>query len=71
MPKQISLPLGDKPALTTGPAARHLGIGHSTLNKWRNEGRSPAFIKLSDRKFLWRVSDLDAFLEARRVAAKG
>lgn len=69
MAKQTPLDLQDEPAFRTGEAARHLNIAHSTLNKWRREGRSPAYITLTWRKFLWRRSDLDAFMEARRVEA--
>ncbi|MGE8130072.1 helix-turn-helix transcriptional regulator [Methylobacterium sp. NPDC080182] len=69
MAKQQSLDLRDKPALTTGPAADYIGVGHSTLNRWRREGRAPAHITLSWRKYLWPKHDLDAFLEARRVEA--
>lgn len=69
MAKQKSLDLRDEPALTTGPAARYIGVGHSTLNKWRREGRAPAHITLSWRKYLWRRADLDAFMAARRVEA--
>ncbi|MGU3663941.1 helix-turn-helix transcriptional regulator [Methylobacterium sp. A49B] len=69
MAKQKSLDLRDEPALTTGPAARHIGVGHSTLNRWRREGRAPAHITLSWRKFLWPKRDLDAFMAARRVEA--
>ncbi|MCJ2139421.1 helix-turn-helix transcriptional regulator [Methylobacterium sp. E-066] len=69
MAKQKSLDLKDEPAFTTGPAARYMGVGHSTLNKWRREGRAPAHFTLSWRKFLWRKHDLDAFMAARRVEA--
>lgn len=69
MAKQKSLDLRDEPALTTGPAARYIGVGHSTLNKWRRDGRAPAHITLSWRKFLWRRVDLDAFMAARQVEA--
>lgn len=69
MLKQQKLDLKDEPAFTTGPAAQYMGVGHSTLNKWRREGRAPAHITLSWRKFLWRRADLDAFMAARRVEA--
>lgn len=68
MPQQ-AFNLQDEPALRTGQAANYLGIGHSTLNKWRAAGRAPAHITLSWRKYLWRRSDLDAFMAARRVEA--
>ena len=67
MAKQISLDLQDEPALRTGNAARYLGIAHSTLNKWRLQGRAPAHIMLSWKKYMWLKRDLDAFMEARRV----
>ncbi|WHQ68624.1 helix-turn-helix transcriptional regulator [Methylorubrum extorquens] len=67
MAKQISLDLQDEPALRTGNAARYLGIAHSTLNKWRSQGRAPAHITLSWKKYVWLKRDLDAFMGARRV----
>ena len=69
MAKQISLDLQDEPALRTGNAARYLGIAHSTLNKWRAQGRAPAHITLSWKKYIWPKRDLDAFMAARRVEA--
>jgi excisionase family DNA binding protein len=69
MAKQQAFDLQDEPALKTGNAAPYLGIATSTLNRWRREGRAPAHITLSWRKFLWPKRDLDAFLEARRVEA--
>lgn len=68
MPQQ-SFDLQDEPALMTGRAAQYIGVAQSTLNRWRREGRAPAHITLSWRKYLWPKRDLDAFLEARRVEA--
>lgn len=69
MAKQQALDLQDEPALRTGKAAKYLGIGHSTLNRWRVKGCAPAHITLSWKKYLWPKRDLDAFMAARRVEA--
>lgn len=55
-------------ALTTQQAATYLGLAVSTLNKWRCHGGGPEFLKLG-RSVRYLQSDLDAFLEARRVAS--
>jgi excisionase family DNA binding protein len=67
MVKQTELNLQDEPAFRTGRAADYMGMGHSTLNKLRRQGRSPAYIVIGSRKYLWRQSDLDAYLDARRI----
>ncbi len=50
--------------LTTGQAARHLGLAVSTLNKWRVYGTGPSFIKLG--RVRYRISDLDAYTASHR-----
>jgi len=44
-------------------AARYLGIGVSTFWRFAQKGRLPKPIKYSARCSVWRVSDLDAFIE--------
>lgn len=52
--------------LTVPEAAKHLGVGVSTLDKMRMQGRGPRYLKLGSRIF-YRQSDLDAYLEAAVV----
>jgi predicted DNA-binding transcriptional regulator AlpA len=52
--------------LLTREAAAHLRAAESTLEKWRIRGDGPPFIRIGPRKIAYRLSDLDAWLEARR-----
>src|SRR3954453_19617582 len=53
--------------LRTPEAAQYLGVGESTLEKWRCSGYGPAFERAGTRIVVYRIADLDAFLAARRV----
>jgi len=50
-------------ALRAKEAAALLGLGLSTFWKWSSEGKLPKGIRLSPRATVWRLSDLEAFLE--------
>lgn len=53
------------PLLDTGQAAAHLGVTIGTLNVWRSTGRHQLpYLKIG-RNVRYRLSDLDAWLEAR------
>lgn len=56
----------DPPRLSVKPtaAAEMLGLSRGTLANWRAEGRGPRYIK-SGRQILYRVKDLDAWLNAQ------
>ena len=47
--------------LTTGEAARYLGLAPATLNKWRVYRTGPRFLKLG-RAVRYRRADLDAYV---------
>lgn len=47
-------------------AAKYLGMGVSTLDKMRVQGRGPRYLKVGNRVF-YRESDLAAFLDAAVV----
>jgi excisionase family DNA binding protein len=51
--------------LTLGQAARYLGVAQSTLRKWCDAGRVPAFTTPGGHR-RFRRRDLDAFLERSR-----
>src|SRR4051812_48243382 len=55
--------------LRTPEAAEYLGVGESTLEKWRCSGKGPVFERAGTRIVVYRVADLDAFLAARRVSS--
>jgi len=53
---------GDTDWLTLGQAAKYLGVAQSTIRKWSDLGRVPAFYTPGGHR-RYRRSDLDAFLE--------
>lgn len=48
-------------------AAAMLGLSRGTLANWRTEGRGPRYVK-SGKQILYRVSDLEAWLDAQPSA---
>jgi excisionase family DNA binding protein len=48
--------------LTLGQAAKYLGVAQSTIRKWSDEGRVPAFYTPGGHR-RYRRGDLDTFLE--------
>lgn len=47
--------------------ATRTGISADTWSKWRYLGIGPKYIKVSPRKILYLIEDVDRFLEARKV----
>ena len=47
-------------------AGAHVGVTAGALAKWRHAGTGPAYIRVGGR-ILYKATDLDAYLEARRV----
>ncbi len=54
--------------LTLGRAAEYLGVAQSTLRKWCDAGRAPAFTTPGGHR-RFRKGDLDGFLERSRPGA--
>jgi hypothetical protein len=55
------------PAVLREPhAAFYIGIAKTTLKKQRMQGRGPAFVRMG-RTIVYRLRDLDLFLETRLV----
>lgn len=55
-------------SFNTKEAARYLGVKDQTLRAWRSNGAVKIpFIKLG-KAVIYRVADLDAFIERNRVA---
>src|SRR5919197_6009204 len=55
--------------LTLGQAAKYLGVAQSTIRKWSDLGRVPAFYTPGGHR-RFRRRDLDAFLEHSGPAAR-
>src|SRR5438309_4480352 len=53
---------GDTEWLTLGQAAKYLGVAQSTIRKWSDLGRVPAFYTPGGHR-RYRRGDLDAFLQ--------
>ena len=51
----------------TPSAAVYLDVGEETLKRWRRLGTGPAYIRLAHSRVRYRVSDLDAWLDAQTV----
>lgn len=48
-------------------AAEYLGNTYNTLTVWASQKKGPPFYK-TGKKCLYKVADLDAFMESRRVS---
>jgi excisionase family DNA binding protein len=55
-------PTGEPDWLTLGQAAKYLGVAQSTIRKWSDQGRVPAFYTPGGHR-RYRRADLDKFLE--------
>jgi excisionase family DNA binding protein len=55
-------PAGEPDWLTLGQAAKYLGVAQSTIRKWSDQGRVPAFYTPGGHR-RYRKGDLDQFLE--------
>ena len=55
-------PVGESDWLTLGQAAKFLGVAQSTIRKWSDQGRLPAFYTPGGHR-RYRRGDLDTFLE--------
>ena len=52
-------------------AAALLGLGESTFWRWVKDGRLPKGTRLSARATVWRITDLEAFIERQAVSQGG
>src|SRR2546423_13941113 len=62
-------PARDPEWMTLGQAAKYLGVAQSTIRKWSDVGRVPAFYTPGGHR-RYRRSDLDMFLERSGPGAK-
>ena len=64
----ISDGTGIKPlAVPTAIAAHLIGVRHQTLSNWRCAGKGPRYIALSPNRVVYKLADLDEWLESQRV----
>lgn len=59
--------------LTVGEAAEFLRMSPETLNDWRSQRKrcGPKFFKVHRHRILYRMADLESFLERRAVDPVG
>src|SRR6266498_694367 len=62
-------PTGEPEWLTLGQAAKFLGVAQSTIRKWSDQGRVPAFYTPGGHR-RYKRRDLEAFLERSGPMAK-
>jgi excisionase family DNA binding protein len=63
-------PANEPDWLTLGQAAKYLGVAQSTIRKWSDLGRVPAFYTPGGHR-RYRRSDLDSFLDRSGPGGKG
>jgi len=52
-------------------ASAFLGLGESTFWRWAKDGRLPKGTRLSARATVWRIADLEAFIERQAASQEG
>jgi excisionase family DNA binding protein len=63
-------PTGESEWLTLGQAAKFLGVAQSTIRKWSDQGRVPAFYTPGGHR-RYRRNDLETFLARSGPGARG
>lgn len=58
--------MSDTKLITLTEAADRLGVEMTTVRRWVRQGKLPGF-KLGGRTYRIKASDVDTFLESRRV----
>jgi predicted DNA-binding transcriptional regulator AlpA len=51
-------------------AADYLGLHARTLDNWRSQGRGPRYVRVG-RRIVYRIADLESYLDARTVEVAG
>jgi excisionase family DNA binding protein len=62
------VPVEDEPLLTTGEAARALGLGRSTITKYVRDGRITPTWQTPGGHARWKLTDLRQQLDALRLS---
>ncbi len=56
----------EPPLVTTAVAARRLYVSPRTMIRWRELRKGPPFVR-AGRRVLYRISDIDAWLDKHRA----
>lgn len=54
--------------LSVNELTRRLGVSRTTLYSWRRQGEFPKAVRLGPNRLAWKSTDVEKFLEERRVA---
>jgi len=54
--------------LRTEDAANYLGVHFTTLYRWRRDAIGPKFTRYGRRPYIYKISDLDAWLNGDHAA---
>lgn len=57
-------PYANDPLLNCDQVSTRLNISTALLNKWRCTGEGPRYVKLGKKRIAYRLSDINAFVEA-------
>jgi hypothetical protein len=57
----------ERPDMDENAAAAYVHSSPSTLKTWRSRGKGPAYYRGLGKEIRYRRSDLDAFIESRRI----
>ncbi len=52
---------------TTKSAANYLSVTDNTLRLWRSRRTGPNFVKVTNRIFLYKKSEIDNYLQSRVI----
>ena len=55
------------PFLTPRQLAAQIGVSEKTLDRWRKEGKGPAFHKITNKRIRYYLPDVDAWLTQRKI----
>lgn len=57
--------------VTQAELAQYLGVPETTLEQWRSRGGGPDYVKVGARHVRYRLSEVNAWMDAERAARKG
>ena len=67
--RKLIVEISQKRWLRASAASQYLGLSKSTLAKQRMSGLGPRYSKLGPRLVVYDLTDLDSYLEARKITS--
>ena len=56
--------------LTEQQFSEHYQVPRRTAQRWRSTGEGPAFVRLGQRRVLYRLTDIEKWLASRTFASR-